>query len=81
MHPILTYMIGGDIGFAHISQNRKHVIRQGSFLLADIIFDDLRFGVVNRILKQVTKNNPTTVVVLVSHLSALTTFYSTSTIG
>ncbi|KAF8602646.1 hypothetical protein BDV93DRAFT_557411 [Ceratobasidium sp. AG-I] len=60
-------ILGGDIGFAYISQNRKHVVRQGSFLIADIIFNDLKFGVVNRILKQITKSNPTTVVVLGDH--------------
>lgn len=46
---------------AYISQNRKHVVRQGSLLLADIMFDDLKFGVVNSILKQVTRSSATNV--------------------
>ncbi|KAF8602645.1 hypothetical protein BDV93DRAFT_192827 [Ceratobasidium sp. AG-I] len=60
-------ILGNNIDFAYISQNRKHVIRQGSFLLADIIFDELKFGEVNGILKQVSKNNSTTVVFQGNH--------------
>lgn len=73
--------VGGDIDSAYVSRNRRHVLRQGSFLLADIVFDELRFGEVNRILKQLSKYGPAMAVVPVSALNEFMAFYSMLFIG